>query len=101
MATIVKYSTERRARNSFPYEIISPPFPSRCCSRRMARVGAVQEEDEEKFYYRRCESCGFTVREFLSTLDPKRSVGAATSIADPTWRWIARVQRQASAEHAA
>lgn len=101
MATIVKYSTDHAARNNFPYEIISPPFPSRCCSSGMVRMGPLQEKDEGKFYYRCCETCGFTVREFLSAFDLERGVSLAVPTPDRTWRWIERIQYQATVEYAA
>ncbi|MBI2884541.1 MAG: hypothetical protein HYY11_11660 [Candidatus Methylomirabilis oxyfera] len=101
MTTIVKYSTDHAARNNFPYEIISPPFPSRCCWGRMARMGPLQEEGDRRFYYRRCEACGFTVREFLSAFDLERGVSLVGQAPDRTWRWIERIQYQATIEHAA
>ncbi|MBI2884100.1 MAG: hypothetical protein HYY11_09410 [Candidatus Methylomirabilis oxyfera] len=101
MAIIVKYATDQTARNNFPYEIVSPPYPSRCCLNRMKRMGALQQEEERQFYYRRCETCGFTVREFLSTFDMARGVSLAVQAADPTWRWMERIRRNARAEYAA
>lgn len=31
MATIVEYSTHKRAINAYPTKIVSPSSPSRCC----------------------------------------------------------------------
>jgi hypothetical protein len=101
MATIVKYSTDHAARNNYPHKIISPPFPSRCYGGRMARMGALQGEDERKFYYRRCETCGFTVREFPLAFGIKGGESLVISASDPTWRWIQRIQREVNAEYAA
>lgn len=101
MATIVKYSTDRAARNNFPYEIISPPFPSRCCSRGMSRMGPLQDDGNERYYYRRCEICGFTVRELLSAFDWERGVALAVPASDRGWDWMERIRRQVSVEYAA
>lgn len=66
MATIVEYSTHKRAINAYPRKIISPPFPSRCCPSSTEPVGKVQEEQGWPFVYYRCKVCGFTVRHFAS-----------------------------------
>src|SRR5574337_693971 len=66
MVSIIEYSADKKARNSYPHKIISPPGPSRCCQARMSRIGTLQADGDEKFYYKRCSRCGFTVREFVS-----------------------------------
>jgi len=66
MRTIVEYSTHKRALNAYPRRIVSPPFPSRCCSSLRTQVGEVQEERGWPFVYHRCAVCGFTVRRFAS-----------------------------------
>lgn len=66
MRTIVEYSTHKRPLNAYPRRIVSPPFPSRCCSPLRTLVGKVQEERGWPFVYHRCAVCGFTVRRFAS-----------------------------------
>jgi len=62
MATIVEYSTQKRAINAYPTRIVSPPVASDCCSSLAIQVGEVQDERGWPFVYRRCAVCGFTVR---------------------------------------
>lgn len=101
IASIIEYSAEKKARNSYPHKIISPPGPSRCCQARMSRIGAVQAEGDNKFYYKRCSRCGFTVREFVSTIDIDRLPSAGVSDWDRTDIWLDRIQREAEADIAA
>ncbi|MCZ7626380.1 MAG: hypothetical protein C3F12_14295 [Candidatus Methylomirabilota bacterium] len=99
--SIIEYSAEKKARNSYPYKIVSPPGPSRCCQARMNRIGAVQTDGDHNFYYKRCSRCGFTVREFVSPIDIDRLVSAGGSDWDHTERWLDRIQRDAEADMAA
>lgn len=70
MTTIVKYSTEKLARNGYPKKIISPPSSSKCCLTHMKRIGEMQaEQNGQRFYYKRCTRCGFTVREFIFNIE--------------------------------
>jgi hypothetical protein len=101
MVTIIEYSAGKKARNSYPYKIISPPNPSRCCRARMNRIGAMQAEGDNKFYYKRCSRCGFTVREFVSAIDVDRLQSAGVSDRDGTERWLDRIQRDVQGEIAA
>lgn len=63
--TIVKYTTEKAARNAYPRRIISPPSPSPCCATQMEQVGQIQRGDRWPYFYKRCRICGFTVRHIL------------------------------------
>lgn len=101
MATIVEYSYDRPIRNSYPRMIVSPPFPSPCCQSRMVRIGDVQEEGNGKFYYRRCTSCGFTVREFLPAFHLDGVLSQGVSDWDRMPHWMERIQRRDSSELAA
>ena len=65
MATIVEYNLRKRSIDEYPSRIVSPVEPSACCRTDMARIGGLQAEGDRSFYYRRCVSCGFTVRHFL------------------------------------
>lgn len=64
MATIVEYSSHRKAINAYPAKIISPPVAGNCCSSSTVQVGEVQDENGWPFMYHRCAVCGFTVRRF-------------------------------------
>ena len=101
VVTIIEYSAEKKARNSYPYKIISPPMPGRCCQARMNRIGAMQTEGDHKFYYKRCSRCGFTVREFVSAIDIDRLSAAGVSDWDHTERWLDQIQRDAQPDIAA
>lgn len=101
MVTIIEYSAAKKARNSYPYKIISPPIPGRCCQDRMNRIGAMQAEGDNKFYYKRCSRCGFTVREFVSAIDVDRLPSTGVPDWDGTERWLDRIQRDVQDEIAA
>jgi len=64
VATIVEYSSQRKAINAYPAKIVSPPVPSACCEFSSDQVGGVQEESGWRFVYHRCGVCGYTVRRF-------------------------------------
>ncbi len=102
MVSIIEYSAEKKARNSYPHRIISPPIPSRCCQARMNRIGRVQVEDNGKFYYKRCSRCGFTVREFMSAIDIERLLSMDVAAwGDRTESWLDRIQHEVETERAA
>lgn len=89
MATIVEYTTEKRARNAYPKRIVSPPSPSSCCATQMEQVGEVEREDSWSYVYKRCKTCGFTVRHFLPVPrlgDPGSLPGQERGQAE---RWVA------------
>ena len=62
MPTIVTYTDAEPPRAQFPQRIISPTHSSPCCSSEMEDVGMVQADERYEYAYRRCQSCGFTVR---------------------------------------
>ena len=102
MVSIIEYSSEKKARNSYPHRIISPPIPSRCCQARMKRIGQVQVEDSGTFYYKRCSHCGFTVREFISAIDIERLLSMDVSAwGDRTESWLDQIQHEVETERAA
>ena len=102
MATIVEYSAEKRARNKYPTRIISPPSPSECCSMHMKRIGEMQVEgDGQRFYYKRCTRCGFTVREFVFNIELDRLRAVELAEWNRAASWIDQVRREAQAVKAA
>jgi hypothetical protein len=70
MPSIVEYNERKSALNAYPERIISPVRPSECCSSGMAQVGPVEEDGNWLFIYKRCDTCGFTVRHILM-MSPK------------------------------
>jgi hypothetical protein len=101
IVSIIEYSTEKKARSSYPFKIVSPPLPSRCCATRMSRIGQAQVDGDRKFYYKRCSRCGFTVREFMSAIDIERLLSVGVSDWDRTETWLDRIQHEVEAEKAA
>lgn len=101
VVSIIEYSTEKKARNSYPYKIVSPPGASRCCLARMDRIGQVQTDGDHQFYYKRCSRCGFTVREFMSAIDIERLLSVGVSDWDHTDTWLDRIQHEVETERAA
>jgi hypothetical protein len=66
LLTIVRYDPKCRPEDRYPKEIISPPNPSSCCTGRMERIGRMQTgEAGWPFFYKRCQICGYAVRQFL------------------------------------
>ena len=72
MATIVEYTTRKRAENAYPIRIVSPPVPQACCYRNMERVGEIETDEGRTYFYRRCRQCGYTVRHFPIPVLPER-----------------------------
>jgi len=70
MPSIVEYHERKAALNAYPERIISPVHPSECCYSGMEEVGPVEEDGNWLFIYKRCRTCGYTVRHFL-VMSPK------------------------------
>ena len=68
MPTIVTYTDEQPPLNQFPQRIISPTRSGPCCFSAMEDLGAVRREERWEYAYRRCRSCGFTVRVIVRCL---------------------------------
>ena len=62
----------------------------------MKRIGEMQEEENrQRFYYKRCRRCGFTVREFVFNIELDRLLALQVSDWDRARNWIDRIQREA------
>ena len=71
MRTIIEYSGTKEPENQYPEWIISPPRSGLCCFREMEEIGVPQEDRNCVFRYKRCRTCGFSVREIIRCLpDP-------------------------------
>jgi len=68
MSTIVTYTDTAPPRNQFPRRIISPTHSGSCCFSSMQPVGDVSREERYEYEYRRCRTCGFTVRVIVRSL---------------------------------
>jgi hypothetical protein len=82
MEHIVEYRDDVASMNNYPWKIISPPTPAACCLTHMVRVGHGAIDARWRFYYKRCERCGYTVRCFyapslLAVLETGREVRMA------------------------
>ncbi len=62
MATIVEYTDSKTPQNLYPERIISPSRSAACCFSDMEPVGVAQQDGHWMYQYKRCRSCGFTVR---------------------------------------
>jgi hypothetical protein len=65
LQNIVQYRDGVAARNNYPHRIVSPVRPKACCATGMVDIGTPQEAGRWVFQYRRCRTCGFTVRKIL------------------------------------
>ncbi len=62
VATIVLYTDREPSKNAYPRRIVSPTRSSHCCFGAMADLGTPEQDGQWLFRYRRCTTCGFTVR---------------------------------------
>jgi hypothetical protein len=82
MATIVKYTDQKRPENLYPARIISPPRSGPCCFSDMEEIGEPQEEGHKVFQYKRCKKCGFALRVILrETVDATLAAGLRRTLA--------------------
>lgn len=64
--TIVRYDPDTTPKDRYPRLIVSPVSPSPCCAKGMKRTGRKERgEGGWPYFYKRCQVCGYTVREFL------------------------------------
>jgi hypothetical protein len=71
MPTIVSYTDAEPPLNAFPHCIISPTHSAPCCFSGMDDLGMVGREERYEYAYRRCGTCGFTVRQIVRPLPDK------------------------------
>jgi hypothetical protein len=65
--SIIVYTTEQKPKNLYPRKIISPPFPSKCCTDvNRLRVGKIYEELGRSYYYKVCKVCGHAVKYYFN-----------------------------------
>ncbi len=65
--SIVHYTDREQAREEYPFRIVSPLTPAGCCvAQNRIRIGRVEAEQGDSYFYKRCRVCGHTVRFFFS-----------------------------------
>ncbi len=74
MPIIVTYTDSHPPRNDFPRRIISPTHPGPCCLSGMQVLGTACREERWEYAYRRCRTCGFTVRAFVRSLPDQAEI---------------------------
>jgi len=65
ITTIVEYSATKRPANNYPKRIVSPLRPRTCCVTGMEPLGKPRREAGWFYVYKRCDTCGFTVRSIV------------------------------------
>jgi hypothetical protein len=68
MSTLVEYTDKKEPSNAYPGRIVSPTRPGPCCWTDMEEIGEPEHDAYWSFRYKRCRSCGFTVRLVLEQL---------------------------------
>jgi len=65
--SIITYTSEQKPKNLYPRKIISPPYPSKCCTNaNRMRVGKIYEELSRHYYYKVCKACGHAVKYYFN-----------------------------------
>lgn len=72
--TIVEYTEREPPCNEYPVRIVSPPRAGACCAWHMVSVGAAQKDKRCIVQYRRCTTCGFTVRRILREIQDEAAL---------------------------
>ena len=65
MCTTVEYTLAKPPLNLYPWHIVSPPQSGPCCFSSMQALGDPRREGRWEYAFRRCTTCGFTVRVIL------------------------------------
>lgn len=78
--TIVEYSATKRPMNQYPKRIVSPLRPQTCCTTGMEDLGKPRREAGWFYVYKRCRTCGFTVRSIVRR-DPAAAAKAPVKAA--------------------
>jgi hypothetical protein len=60
--TIIEYSDAQSPRNHYPARIVSPSRSGPCCFSDMEPLGDPRQEERWVSQYKRCRTCGYTVR---------------------------------------
>jgi hypothetical protein len=66
MENIIQFRDDIPAVNEYPHRIVSPTTSSACCTGHMEPVGNPEIDADWRFYYKRCNVCGYSVRCFYA-----------------------------------
>ncbi len=80
MPTIVTYTDAEPPSAEFPQRIISPSRSSPCCLSGMEDLGTVQADERYEYAYRRCRTCGFTVRTIVRPIIDEARLAAVRKV---------------------
>ncbi len=80
MPTIVQYTDRKQPENHYPERIISPPQSGPCCFSDMEEIGEPLRDGNWEYVYKRCRTCGFTVRVMLRELPDEALVAELRKI---------------------
>jgi hypothetical protein len=69
MRTIVEYTDAQPPLDRYPDRIVSPTRSGPCCFSDMVELGKAERDGNWEVGYRRCKTCGFTVR-FVTRMLP-------------------------------
>ena len=83
MPTIVTYTDEQPPLNHFPRRIISPTRSRPCCFSAMEGLGPVRRAERWEYAYRRCPTCGFTVRVIVRSVPDQARIAKLQKIFGP------------------
>jgi len=70
--------------NEFPRRILSPTRSGPCCFSVMEELGRVRRGPRYEYVYRRCRTCGFTVRVIVRYLPDQARLAALRKLLDTT-----------------
>jgi hypothetical protein len=76
MPTIVEYTDTKFPVNQYPERIISPSRSGPCCLSETEEIGPVEHGDHWVYRYKRCRTCGFTVRVVLREIPDEALVAS-------------------------
>jgi hypothetical protein len=68
MPTIVEYTDAKKPKNQYPKKIVSPVKSGPCCFTEMEEIGEPLQDGRWIYQYKRCKSCGFTLRTIVREL---------------------------------
>jgi hypothetical protein len=80
MPTIVTYTDSQPPLNQFPQRIISPTQSGSCCSSDMEDLETVHRDERFEYAYRRCRTCGFTVRMIIRPVPDQERIAAVQKL---------------------
>ena len=75
MPSIVEYTDRTPPENRYPHRLVTRPRSSACCVSDVEDVGGATREADWEYRYRRCRTCGFTMRVILRPIPDETLLG--------------------------